>query len=40
MTAQWDTYAKRQDRNGLGPKDSGPVPEGDAPKGGIHDPHP
>lgn len=25
-----DTYAKRQDRNGLGPKDSGPVPERDA----------
>lgn len=39
LRAQWDTYAKRQDRNGLGPKDSGPVGEADAPKGGSHDPH-
>jgi len=41
LRAQWDTYAKRRDPQGLGPKDSGPVGrQADAPKGGIHDPHP
>lgn len=38
LRAQWDTYAKHQDRHGLGPKDSGPVGrQADAPKGGNHD---